>query len=120
MTTKKTFFRGIAEELLWFISGSTNIQPLVQKNVKIRNEWPYEKFKNSELSNLEIFERNLPPTKLLIIDGKEILRTFIKVDDDNLIIPNTEIGIWNKYEEISKNYSNMFIDDFYKLKEDKI
>lgn len=89
-------------------------------NVNGRNENIYEKFKNSKLSNLEIIERNLQPTKLLIIDGKEILRTFIKVDDDNLIIPNTEIGIWNKYEEISKNYSNMFIDDFYKLKEDKI
>lgn len=88
-------------------------------NVNGRNENIYEKFKNSKLSNLEIIEKNIPPTKLLIIDGKELLRTFIKVDDDNLIIPNTEIGIWNKYEEISKNYSNMFIDDFYKLKEDK-
>ncbi|MGN1362966.1 MAG: TrmB family transcriptional regulator [Methanobrevibacter sp.] len=102
---------------------SNEIQIKIILNNKInangRNENIYEKFKNSKLSNLEIIERNLPPTKLLIIDGKELLRTFIKVDDDNLIIPNTEIGIWNKYEEISKNYSNMFIDDFYKLKEDK-
>ena len=29
LTTKKVFFKGIAKELLWFISGSTNIQPLV-------------------------------------------------------------------------------------------
>lgn len=47
LTTKKVFFRGIAEELLWFITGNTNIQPLVQKNVRIWNEWPYEKFKKS-------------------------------------------------------------------------
>lgn len=45
LTTKKVFFKGIAEELLWFITGNTNIQPLVKKNVKIWNEWPYEKFK---------------------------------------------------------------------------
>ena len=38
LTTKKVFFRGIAEELLWFITVSTNIQPLVKKNVKIWND----------------------------------------------------------------------------------
>ena len=47
LTTKKVFFRGIKEELLWFVTGSTNIQPLVKKNVKICNEWPYEWYKKS-------------------------------------------------------------------------
>ncbi len=28
LTTKKTFLRGIAEELLWFIRGSTNAKEL--------------------------------------------------------------------------------------------
>ena len=45
LTTKKVFYRGIFEELLWFLSGSTNIKPLVDKNVKIWNEWPYEAYK---------------------------------------------------------------------------
>lgn len=48
LTTKKVFFKGIALELLWFISGSTNIQPLVKNNVRIWNEWPYEKYKKSK------------------------------------------------------------------------
>lgn len=48
LTTKRVFFPAIAKELLWFISGSTNIQWLVQNNVKIWNEWPYENFKKSE------------------------------------------------------------------------
>lgn len=47
VTTKKTYLRAIIEELLWFISGETNIEPLVQKNVRIWNEWPYELFKKS-------------------------------------------------------------------------
>ncbi len=47
LTTKKVYFRGIVEELLWFLSGSTNIRPLVKKNVRIWNEWPFEKYKQS-------------------------------------------------------------------------
>ncbi len=48
LTTKKMFLRPIAEELLWFIKGDTNIKYLVDRNVKIWNEWPYEDFKKSE------------------------------------------------------------------------
>lgn len=45
LTTKKMFLRPIAEELLWFISGDTNIKYLVDRNVRIWNEWPYEAYK---------------------------------------------------------------------------
>lgn len=39
LTTKKMWFRGIVEELLWIISGSTNIAPLQAKGVHIWDEW---------------------------------------------------------------------------------
>ena len=35
LTTKKTFWRGVAEELLWFISGSTNALELRDKKIHI-------------------------------------------------------------------------------------
>eukprot|EP00586_Coscinodiscus_wailesii_P003814 CAMPEP_0172478276 /NCGR_PEP_ID=MMETSP1066-20121228/2119_1 /TAXON_ID=671091 /ORGANISM="Coscinodiscus wailesii, Strain CCMP2513" /LENGTH=493 /DNA_ID=CAMNT_0013237701 /DNA_START=87 /DNA_END=1568 /DNA_ORIENTATION=- len=35
LTTKQTFWRGVAEELLWFISGSTNANLLAEKNIHI-------------------------------------------------------------------------------------
>lgn len=35
LTTKRVFWRGVAEELLWMISGSTNAKDLSDKNVKI-------------------------------------------------------------------------------------
>lgn len=35
LTTKKVFWKGIVEELLWFISGDTNSNHLSQKGVKI-------------------------------------------------------------------------------------
>ena len=35
LTTKRTFWRGVAEELLWFISGSTDAQLLTDKGIHI-------------------------------------------------------------------------------------
>jgi thymidylate synthase len=35
LTTKRLFWRGVAEELLWFIKGSTNAKELSDKGVKI-------------------------------------------------------------------------------------
>jgi thymidylate synthase len=37
ITSKKVFFRGIVEELLWFLKGSTNANELKAKNVNIWN-----------------------------------------------------------------------------------
>lgn len=37
LTTKKTFFKGICHELLWFIAGDTNVKYLDDNGVKIWN-----------------------------------------------------------------------------------
>lgn len=42
LTTKKVFFRGVAEELLWFLRGDTRETTLADKNVNIWNEWANE------------------------------------------------------------------------------
>lgn len=44
LTTKKVFIRGIIHELIWFLSGDTNIRYLVQNDVKIWNEWAFSKY----------------------------------------------------------------------------
>ena len=39
VTTKKVFWKGVVEELLWFLRGETNIKSLVDKGVHIWDEW---------------------------------------------------------------------------------
>ncbi len=46
LTTKKVFLRGIIHELLWFVRGDTNIKYLVDNNVGIWNEWPFQNYLN--------------------------------------------------------------------------
>lgn len=41
LTTKKVFLRGTFEELMWKLSGETNIRSLIAKNVHIWSEWPF-------------------------------------------------------------------------------
>ncbi|MDC4182339.1 thymidylate synthase [Mycoplasma bradburyae] len=53
LTTKKMAWKAICHELLWFLKGDTNIKYLVDRNVNIWNEWPYEIFKKSNDYNQE-------------------------------------------------------------------
>lgn len=39
ITTKKLFFRGVAVEMIWFLSGDTNVQYLQDNNVHIWDAW---------------------------------------------------------------------------------
>lgn len=46
VTTKRLFFRGVKEELCWFLRGEHNVRSLQEKNVHIWDEWALE---NGEL-----------------------------------------------------------------------
>lgn len=48
LTTKKMPIKSIIHELLWFLSGDTNIKYLVRNNVKIWNEWAFEGYLENE------------------------------------------------------------------------
>ncbi|WP_261388983.1 thymidylate synthase [Qipengyuania aquimaris] len=44
ITTKRVYWKTATRELLWFLTGDTNIRPLVLQGVKIWNEWPHAKY----------------------------------------------------------------------------
>lgn len=56
LTTKRVYWKTATRELLWFLSGSTNIRPLVLQGVKIWNEWPHARYVKATGDNVELDE----------------------------------------------------------------
>lgn len=44
LTTKRVYWKTATRELLWFLTGDTNIRSLVLQGVGIWNEWPHAKY----------------------------------------------------------------------------
>lgn len=45
LTTKRVYWKTAFKEILWMLSGGTNIRELLKVNVHIWSEWPFKKFK---------------------------------------------------------------------------
>ncbi len=85
LTTKRVSFLTILRELLWFISGSTNIRPLVLGSCKIWNEWPFVKW-------LRTTERQKPPQDS--DDWKKLMAEFVSniKDDADFALKHGDLG----------------------------
>ncbi|MDQ3098518.1 MAG: thymidylate synthase [bacterium] len=64
LTTKKVYWKGVLQELYWFMSGNSNIKYLVDQNVHIWDDYPYkiynkliENKKAEELSKEEFIKK---------------------------------------------------------------
>lgn len=47
LTTKRVWMHGVAVELCWFLSGGTNIRPLLQHGVSIWTDWPLKRYREA-------------------------------------------------------------------------
>jgi len=47
ITTKRVYWKTATRELLWFLTGETNIRPLVQQRVGIWTDWPLDKYRKA-------------------------------------------------------------------------
>lgn len=57
ITTKKLHLKSILHELIWFISGDTNIRYLCQNGVRIWDDWPFATYsKSADYDGIDIKE----------------------------------------------------------------
>lgn len=61
LTTKRVFWKAAAREMLWFLSGETNIRPLVGQGVHIWTDWPLDRYRREtgEDISMEAFEARI-------------------------------------------------------------
>lgn len=46
-TTKRVYWKTAIKEMLWFLTGQTNIRSLLQDNVRIWSDWPLAKYRKA-------------------------------------------------------------------------
>ena len=71
-------------------------------------------------ANINIQKADIPFVKVMISDSKEMMHTYTKFSEDKRnVIPQTAIGIWNKYEDVARNYDERFMNQLKKMKNKK-
>jgi thymidylate synthase len=61
LTTKRVYWKMAVKEMLWFLTGGTNIQPLLREKVTIWTDWPlaaYRRATGEDISQAD-FERRI-------------------------------------------------------------
>ena len=61
LTTKRVYWKTAVKEMLWFLTGGTNIQPLLRENVRIWTDWPLAAYRRETRDDIsqEAFEQRI-------------------------------------------------------------
>lgn len=61
LTTKRIPWKAVANELFWFLTGETNIRPLLEKKVSIWSDWPHQSYvkKTGDMIDMKTFEQRV-------------------------------------------------------------
>ena len=52
LTTKRVYWKTATREMLWFLTGDTNIRKLCEQNVQIWTDWPLAKYRSESGDNI--------------------------------------------------------------------
>ena len=111
-------FEGEGEALLKAMKNSRNLQVnILASPTCYINDEKVDIIKLFEENNINIQKADIPFVKVMISDSKEMLHTYTKFSEDKRnVIPQTAIGIWNKYEDVARNYDERFMNQLKKMK----
>lgn len=61
LTTKRVYWKTAVKEMLWFLTGGTNIRELLQENVRIWTDWPLQRYREQVDATItqEAFEKRV-------------------------------------------------------------
>lgn len=61
LTTKRVYWKTAIKEMLWFLTGGTNLRPLLEQNVHIWTDWPLARYRGAtgETIDQREFERRI-------------------------------------------------------------
>ena len=61
LTTKRVYWKTAIKEMLWFLTGETNIQALLKQNVRIWTDWPLARYRRETGDDLaqDAFEKRI-------------------------------------------------------------
>ena len=111
ITTKKVFFRGIVEELLWFLKGSTDANELKDKNVNIWNGNSSRKYLDS-VGLIDFEEGELGPVygwqwrmfgkKYIFKKSRESRESIESIEENNIAVDQIKYVITELLKENSR------------------
>jgi thymidylate synthase len=61
MTTKRVYWKTAFKEILWMLNGGTHIRPLLEQNVHIWSDWPYQAYckATGDTITMQAFEQRI-------------------------------------------------------------
>ncbi len=89
LTTKKVFWKGVLEELYWFISGQNNVSYLTKKGVHIWDDYPYK-----------IYKKQMDEGKVLPLAKEEFIKKLAEDDEfarQHGVLPKVYGELWRKW-----------------------
>ena len=111
-------FEGEAEALIKAFKSNKNLKVNILASPTCHvNNGEVNIIKLFKDAGINIQKADIPFVKVLISDSKEMMHTYTKFSEDKReVIPETAIGIWNKYEDVARNYDERFMNQLEKMK----